>query len=88
VEFRVTGTQGLNFDGVYGNISSSQSVDGTIPQTYRCELEDEYDIVSCVFQKSEEYGTLTVGLYVDQSLKDEATTTAEYGIVTLAYGEQ
>ena len=53
VTFKISGTDGLPFSGCYGNISTTISVDGTVPASYDTELEDEYDVVSGVFQKDE-----------------------------------
>lgn len=85
VEFNIVGTNGLKFSGSYGNVATSTSVDGTVPVVYATMCRDENDIISCVFQKDQEEGTLTVNLLVDGSNKNSGTTSAAYGIITLTW---
>ncbi len=87
VEFLVTGTEGISFTGSVGNRSSSSSVQGTTPESYFVELENEYDMVKGDFHKGTEAGTLSVEIYVNNDYKKEASTWAPYGSVSITYSE-
>lgn len=84
VEIRVTGTSGLRFSGSYGDLSGIRSVEGTVPATYTI-VNPSGDIVSAVFQKRAEMGTLTVQLVKDGAVVESQTTTAAYGVVTVSH---
>jgi len=84
VEIRITGTPGLSFLGSYGDLSGLRSVDGTVPATYTI-VNPSGDIVSAVFQKMEEMGTLTVQLVKDGVVVESQTTTAAYGVVSVSH---
>jgi hypothetical protein len=82
---QVTGTSGVQFSGSYmvtdsGGSSTSQSVDGTVPQTYTVTGT----IVSVVFQNQGDSGTLSVQILKDSTVVKQATTTAAYGVVSVA----
>ncbi len=82
---RVSGTAGLQFNGSYGvtnsdGSSTSQTVDGTVPTEYQVTGT----IVSVVFQKQTEAGTLKVQIIKDGEVVKEAETTAAYGVVSVA----
>lgn len=84
-QIAVSGTTGLEFSGSYmvtdtGGSSTSQSVSGTVPQTYTVEGS----MVSVVFQNQGDSGTLTVKVLKDSEVIKEATTTASYGVVSVA----
>lgn len=84
VEIRITGSPGLSFSGSYGDLGGLRSVDGTVPATYTI-VDPTYDMVSAVFQKQVEEGTLTVQLVKDGVVVASQTTTAAYGLVTVTY---
>lgn len=84
VEVRITGTSGISFLGSYGDLSGQTSVDGTVPATYTI-VNPSGDIVSAVFQKMEETGTLTVQLVKDGVVVASQTTTAAYGVVSASH---
>ncbi len=87
VEFLVTGTQGIPFNGTIGNRSSTTSIQGTTPESYFVELENEFDMVKGEFHKGTEAGTLSVEIYVNNDYKKEASTWAPYGSVSISYSE-
>jgi len=78
------GTVELSFSGSYGDLSGQTSVDGTVPTTYTIG-NPSGDIVSAVFQKQTEGGTLTVQLVKDGVVVASQTTTAAYGIVSVSH---
>ena len=84
VEIRVEGTWGIPFSGVYGDLGSSKSVDGTVPKTYTIE-DPEGDIISAVFQKQGKSGELIVKLVKDGKVIKTESTTAEYGVVSVSH---
>lgn len=84
-EIRVSGTDGTPFSGSYMAVtngsSTSHTVDGTIPESY---MVSEATMVSVAFQKKSTDGSLTVTILRDgESVKTESTTAA-YGMVTVA----
>ena len=91
VEFKVTSSPtGKKFIGNYGNSSGIATVGPeTTPKTYTTQLKDKWDFASGVFTKLDSgRWTLTVKVYVDGNLKDERSTTAEFGSVSLSvYGK-
>jgi len=81
----VLGTTGLMYQGTIGGINKagqyvSRSVDGMVSSTYHFEGSS----VSCVFQKMERSGTLTVWISRGGFVIASQSTTAEYGAVSLA----
>ena len=88
VTVRVTGTPGIPFQGNYGKLDSSRSVDGVTPQEFEEELDTGFlsiDSISAVMQKVGEQGELTVQIVVDGEVVKEQSTTAPYGVVSLNY---
>ena len=82
---QVTGTSGVQFSGSYmvtdsSGGSNSQSVDGTVPQSYTATGT----IISVVFQNQGDSGTLTVKILKDSTVVKQSTTTAAYGVVSVA----
>jgi len=82
---KIIGSQNLKFSGSYMIVtadgkSNSHTVDGIAPA--------EYDvkgwIISCSFQKQSEQGSLSVFIYRNGQLIDQSTTSAAYGVVTIA----
>ena len=83
-EIRVSGTGGLAFSGNYlvagvDGDSASKSVDGTIPEQYSVTGA----IVSAVFQKQAEDGTLRVEIIKAGEVVATSETTAAYGVVSV-----
>jgi len=80
----VTGTPGLEFSGHYGLATAdgqytSKSVDGTVPATYTMRGH----IVSGLFQKTTEDGTLRVEIFKNGRSVAGEETMAAYGIVSV-----
>lgn len=81
---RVTGTPGTRFSGSYMTFtargSKSQSVEGTVPEEYQLKGS----IISCAFQKQEEFGILRVEIIKDGKVINQSETSAAYGVVSVA----
>jgi hypothetical protein len=81
---RVEGSPGLSFSGSYMGVTSSgsqqQSVDGTVPASYNVSGS----IVSATFQKKSESGSLTVSIEMNGRAVQKSTTSAAYGVVSIA----
>lgn len=84
-KIKIIGSYNVKFSGSYMVVtsdgkSSSHTIDGVVPV--------EYDvkgwIISCAFQKKSEQGSLSVLVYKNGQLIDQSTTTAAYGVVTIA----
>lgn len=60
--------------------SITQSYDSIAPRTYSFTGH----IVSCTFQKQVKVGTLSVDILKDGKLVKSGSTTAEYGVVSIA----
>jgi hypothetical protein len=84
-KIKIVGSHNIKFAGSYMIVtsdgqSSSHTVDGVVPA--------EYDmkgwIISCSFQKQSEQGSLSVIVYRNGQLINQSTTTAAYGVVTIA----
>lgn len=86
---RVTGVAGEAFTGSYGNLDTTQSVDGTIPVEYKVKVDTgfmSFDSVTAVMQKaSAGAGELGVQIVVDGEVVKETSTTAEYGVATVTW---
>jgi hypothetical protein len=81
----LTGSDSVKFTGSYltltaGGSSTSQSVEGTVPATY----ETTGTMVSCEFQNAGQYGWLDVTVTKDGAWAAQSTTSAAYGVVTVA----
>lgn len=88
VTIRVVGDPGLAFTGNYGNIDTSRSVEGTTPAEFQQEVEAGilvFDSVSVVMQNASGAGELLVQLIVAGEVVKEASTTAQYGAVSVTY---
>ncbi len=75
----------VKFSGSYmvitsGGQTTSRSVDGTTPAEYTVKGY----IVSCIFQKASEYGSLSVEIIKDGKVIASEYTTADYGVVSVA----
>lgn len=86
---RVTGESGQSFAGSYGNVDSTISVDGAVPQEHEVEVDDglmEYDVVTVIMQKNTP-GSWELGaeIVVDGEVVKEASTTAEYGVAQVSW---
>lgn len=86
---RVTGVDGEQFTGSYGNLDTTQSVDGTLPAEYEVEVDTGFmslDSVTAVMQKaSAGANPLKVEILVDGEVVKETSTTAEYGVATVTW---
>ena len=84
-EIRIAGTEGKPFSGSYmvlvNGSSTSHSVEGIIPQSY---IVPDATMVSVAFQKKSTDGTLRVTILRDGESVKTDSTTAEYGMVTIA----
>lgn len=87
VTIRVTGTAGERFSGSYGNIDTTRTVDGTIPASFKQEVDTGFlamDTVTAVFQKMRGgQGELRVEIVYDGEVVKSQNTTAAYGLVTV-----
>ncbi|MGB5924885.1 MAG: hypothetical protein WBH01_02180 [Dehalococcoidia bacterium] len=84
-DIKISGTGGLEFSGSYMVTTSngqvvSKSVDGMIPEQYSVSGT----LVSVMFQKQTEEGTLRVEIVKGNEVIASEETTAEYGIVSVA----
>jgi hypothetical protein len=75
----------VKFSGSYmvitsGGQTTSRSVDGTTPAEYTVQGS----IVSCVFQKADKGGSLTVNIIKGGKVVASEHTTADYGVVSIA----
>lgn len=82
---RVSGSDGMIFSGAYALTTSaggsiSQSVEGTAPAQYRVKG----NIVSATFQKQNPNGVLTVEILKNGQVVSQSTTSAAYGVVSVA----
>ena len=82
---KVTGTDGLAFNGSYMTMfsdgsSKSQTIEGKIPTQYAVECK----IVSACFQKQTIKGLLRIDILKDNEVISWSEASAEYGIVTVA----
>lgn len=86
---RITGEAGQSFSGSYGNIDTTQSVDGAVPTEYEQEFETgllSADIISVVMQKNTPGSwELGVEIEVDGEIVQETSTTAEYGVAQVTW---
>lgn len=83
---RVTG--GIPFSGSYGNIDTTQSVDGVAPAEYEVEVDTgflAFDTVTAVMQKNGAGGELGVEIVVDGEVVKETSTSAEYGVAQVSW---
>ena len=89
VTIRVTGESGQAFSGSYGNVDTTQSVDGTVPTEYEQEVDMgafSADSVSAVMQKnSAGPWELGVQILVDGEVVKETSTTAEFGVAQVTW---
>lgn len=72
-----------SWSGSLGTLESSRSVDGSGSQDFQLSG----DVFSAVIQKNSETGYLTVSIVVDGVVKVTETTTAEYGVVSVAWAD-
>lgn len=73
--------------GNYGDLGSSQSVEGTGPASYGLNRGDEtFWVVSAYFQKeSPGAWNLTVSIVTGSTVHESASTTAEYGVAVVSW---
>ena len=60
------------------------SQDGSGNQNFEVDCSQGMKIYSTMFQKQDESGSLTVSLIQDGNMLDTKTTTAAYGVVSIA----
>jgi len=74
-----------SWSGALGYDSSTRSIDGFGPATYRISLTG-MRIVTAVIQKGSQYGTLTVSITTeDGRILARESTSAPYGVVTVTW---
>jgi len=82
---QVTGTEGLKFSGSLclstsdGKVTT-KSIEGTIPANYTLTGS----VVSVVFLKQAEKGTLRAAILKNGNIVNSSETTAAYGVVSIA----
>ena len=80
----VTGTDGVEFTGSLNGAGNSNSVEGTVPQTY--------EVIgwpaAAVMQKKGETGTLTVTISKNDKILNTQSTSAAFGVVTVSSGQE
>jgi len=97
VTVRVSGTQGIGYDGTIGTSETGQkSIDGTIgttPDDYELSLNmspESTDLVTAEVGKhplkNSQPGTLKLELLVDGEVVREQESSSETGVVTITYG--
>lgn len=81
---QVTGTSGLKFTGSLclttpdGKVTT-KSIEGAIPANYTLKGS----VVSVVFQKQTEKGTLQAAILKNGNIVNSSETTAAYGVVSI-----
>ena len=93
VVVRVSGTQGVGYEGTYNTREEIRTVDGTVgtePTDYDANVEGVEDAtLTAVFRKTQPGGgTLKVGILSDDQVVAESATSAEYGEVTVKWPSQ
>lgn len=93
VVVRVSGTQGVSYEGTYNTREEIRTVDGTVgtePTDYDANVEGIEDAtLTAVFRKTQPgEGTLKVGILSDDKVVTESATSAEYGEVTVKWPSQ
>ena len=89
VVVRVSGTEGITYEGNYGPLTQRpQIVEGEIlgdePTDYEVEIEDDSGGLTANFRKTQPgAGGLKVGILADGETVVESTTYAELGYVTV-----
>ncbi len=85
----------LSGDAAYsctiGSVDGSRSVEGTPPQEYEVAVDTgpfDYDMVSAFCWKSGTPGTLGVQIVYDGQVRQEATTSAEFGTASVSWSPQ
>lgn len=73
-----------SWSGSYGDTSGSQTVDGSGSKTF--EVTGSPSVVSACFQKKDGgSGTLTVEILEDGNVVETKSTSAQYGVVSIAH---
>lgn len=82
VVIEVFGTQGLRFEGSYGEFGQSTAVAGEVPRTltFRTGLG-----FSVALQKRTQAGELGLRVIVDGKVVSQSATTKAYGVVTYVH---
>jgi hypothetical protein len=82
VIIEVVGTQGLRFDGSYGELGQPKQLAGDVPRTLTFRTGVGFSVA---FQKRTQPGELGIKVMVDGKTVHESTTTKEYGVVTYTH---
>jgi hypothetical protein len=83
----VTGDEGVTFTGALGSLGSTSSVEGTTPKEFPFEYSSGGNYISATLQKDEDDDkTLRVECYISGTKREEATTTAAFGVVSVSCG--
>jgi len=91
VTVRVSGTEGVQYFGIYGNSRGRQQLEEARtleaePVDYPVEIQPGSDEVSATFQKrSPGTGTLRVQILSDAQVQESREITSEFGAVTATW---
>jgi hypothetical protein len=78
----VFGTQGLRFEGSYGELGQSKPIAGDVPRTLTFRTGVGFSVA---LQKRTRAGELGLRVMVDGKVASQSTTTKEYGVVTYTH---
>jgi len=82
VVIEVVGTQGLRFEGSYGELGQPKPLAGDVPRTLTFRTGVGFSVA---FQKRTQPGELGIKVMVDGKTVHESTTTKEHGVVTYTH---
>ena len=82
VVIEVVGTQGLRFEGSYGELGQPKQLAGDVQRTLTFRTGVGFSIA---FQKRTQQGELGLKVMVDGKTVHQSTTTKEYGVVTYTH---
>jgi hypothetical protein len=82
VVIEVVGTEGLHFEGSYGELGSPKPLSGDVPRTLTFRTGVGFSVA---FQKRTTQGELGLKVMVDGKTLHQSTTTKDYGVVTFTY---
>ncbi len=82
VVIEVFGTEGLRFEGSYGELGDTKPVSGTVPARLTFKTGVGFSVA---LQKRTPQGELGIKITVEGKVVSEAKTVKEYGVVTYTH---